>query len=115
MVVDLPAPLGPRKPVTFPGRTVNVTASTAVLAPYLFVRPWASIISLLRSLRRADRPVTTLGAGGCRAGPPCGRSCDPAGVRPTDDARDLRMRSRGRTTPLTAGTRARPAALRRVG
>jgi hypothetical protein len=33
MVVDLPAPFGPRKPVTMPGRTVNVSPSTAVLAP----------------------------------------------------------------------------------
>ena len=30
MVVDLPAPLGPRKPVTRPGRAVNETSSTAV-------------------------------------------------------------------------------------
>ena len=33
MVVDLPAPLGPRKPVTRPGRAVNVTSSTAVNLP----------------------------------------------------------------------------------
>ena len=33
IVVDLPAPFGPRKPVTMPGRTVNVSASTAVLSP----------------------------------------------------------------------------------
>ena len=36
MVVDLPAPLGPRKPVTRPGRAVKVTSSTAVKAA---VRP----------------------------------------------------------------------------
>jgi len=30
MVVDLPAPLGPRKPVTRPGRAVKLTSSTAV-------------------------------------------------------------------------------------
>ena len=29
MVVDLPAPLGPRKPVTRPGWAVKVTSSTA--------------------------------------------------------------------------------------
>src|SRR5664279_881315 len=28
IVVDFPAPFGPRKPVTFPGCTVNVTSST---------------------------------------------------------------------------------------
>ena len=33
IVVDLPAPLGPRKPVTVPGRTWNDTPSTAVLSP----------------------------------------------------------------------------------
>ena len=32
MVVDLPAPLGPRKPVTRPGAAVKVTSSTAVKA-----------------------------------------------------------------------------------
>ena len=30
MVVDLPAPLGPRKPVTRPVAAVNETSSTAV-------------------------------------------------------------------------------------
>jgi hypothetical protein len=33
MVVDLPAPFGPRKPVTRPGRTVNDSPFTAVVAP----------------------------------------------------------------------------------
>jgi hypothetical protein len=33
IVVDLPAPLGPRKPVTLPGSTRKVTSSTAVYAP----------------------------------------------------------------------------------
>ena len=32
-VVDLPAPLGPRKPVTRPGWAVKLTSSTAVKAP----------------------------------------------------------------------------------
>ena len=38
MVVDLPAPLGPRNPVTRPASAVKVTSSTAVKSPYLFVR-----------------------------------------------------------------------------
>src|SRR6478735_7637471 len=38
MVVDLPAPLGPRNPVTRPASAVKVTSSTAVKLPYLFVR-----------------------------------------------------------------------------
>jgi len=33
IVVDLPAPLGPRKPVTTPGSTVKLRSSTAVWAP----------------------------------------------------------------------------------
>jgi hypothetical protein len=33
MVVDLPEPLGPRKPVTVPGSTLKVRASTARLSP----------------------------------------------------------------------------------
>ena len=47
MVVDLPAPFGPRKPVTTPGRTVKLRSSTASLAPYRLVNPRASIISSL--------------------------------------------------------------------
>jgi hypothetical protein len=33
IVVDLPAPFGPRKPVTWPGRTVKLMPSTAVFRP----------------------------------------------------------------------------------
>jgi hypothetical protein len=33
MVVDFPAPLGPRNPVTRPGAAVKLTSSTAVKAP----------------------------------------------------------------------------------
>jgi hypothetical protein len=33
MVVDLPAPLGPRKPVTEPGGIVKLMESTAVFSP----------------------------------------------------------------------------------
>jgi hypothetical protein len=43
IVVDLPAPFGPRKPVTTPGRTVNVRSSTATLSPYVLRSPRASI------------------------------------------------------------------------
>ena len=37
MVVDLPAPFGPRKPVTVPGSQVNDTSSTAGGSPYRLV------------------------------------------------------------------------------
>ena len=33
IVVDFPAPFGPRKPVTTPGCTVNDSPSTASLSP----------------------------------------------------------------------------------
>jgi hypothetical protein len=33
MVVDLPAPFGPRKPVTVPGRTVKDRSVTTVRSP----------------------------------------------------------------------------------
>jgi hypothetical protein len=33
MVVDFPAPFGPRKPVTVPGRTSKLRLSTAMVAP----------------------------------------------------------------------------------
>ena len=44
MVVDFPAPFGPRKPVTIPGRTVKLRSLTAVLSPYFLVRLPAWII-----------------------------------------------------------------------
>src|SRR5690606_14109291 len=37
MVVDFPAPLGPRNPVTRPERAVNETSSTAVKPAYFLV------------------------------------------------------------------------------
>ena len=37
MVVDFPAPFGPRKPVTRPGSARKVTWSTAVKPPYFLV------------------------------------------------------------------------------
>ena len=40
MVVDLPAPFGPRKPKNCPGATLKVTSSTAVSSPKRRVRPW---------------------------------------------------------------------------
>src|SRR3954447_20868991 len=58
MVVDLPAPLGPRKPVTVPGSQVKDTSSTAVCTPYLLVRCSAVIMvtSLLVAAGFPRRP-----------------------------------------------------------
>src|SRR3954470_19757405 len=44
IVVDLPAPLGPRKPVTLPSWAVKLTSSTAVKCPYFLVTPSTVII-----------------------------------------------------------------------
>src|SRR4051812_22150414 len=43
MVVDLPAPFGPRKPSTSPRATLKLTRSTAVKLPNRFVSPSISI------------------------------------------------------------------------
>src|SRR3954452_18232606 len=45
MVVDLPAPFGPRNPVTTPGLIVNDRASTASFSSYRLVNVRASIMS----------------------------------------------------------------------
>src|SRR5580692_7989719 len=46
-VVVLPAPFGPRKPVTTPGSTSNVSASTAVTAPYRLVSPGTAMVPFI--------------------------------------------------------------------
>ena len=55
IVVDLPAPFGPRKPVTRPGWAVKETLSTAVKPPYLRVRDSTVIMSSNHSRHRAMR------------------------------------------------------------
>jgi hypothetical protein len=47
--VVLPAPFGPRKPVTEPRRTLNERSSTAASSPYRFVRPSTVIAASVRS------------------------------------------------------------------
>src|SRR5258708_29411711 len=51
MVVDLPAPLAPRKPSTSPGATENVRSSTASLSPYRLVK---FLIVIMRALERRN-------------------------------------------------------------
>ena len=46
IVVDFPAPLGPRNPVTRPGSAVNETSSTATNPPYLIVSDSTLIMDL---------------------------------------------------------------------
>src|SRR5437867_5255019 len=44
IVVDFPAPFGPRKPTISPGATLNDTSRMAVTGPYCLVSPWTSIM-----------------------------------------------------------------------
>ncbi|TWF80410.1 hypothetical protein FHX44_116353 [Pseudonocardia hierapolitana] len=45
IVVDLPAPLGPRNPVTCPAETVNDRSSTTVRGPYRLVSFLTSMLA----------------------------------------------------------------------
>ena len=59
IVVDFPAPLGPRKPVTSPCSTSKLRSSTATTSPYLFVSPRTSITAVFPS---SEHVAPTLGA-----------------------------------------------------
>src|SRR5690349_23152375 len=63
IVVVLPAPFGPRKPVTRPGSMPNVRSSTATLSPYRFVSPRTSIMET-GPLQEPSREVVTAGKKG---------------------------------------------------
>src|SRR5690348_4358345 len=52
IVVVLPAPFGPRKPVTRPGRTVKLRSSSAVNGPKRLLSRPTSIMPRLPSARR---------------------------------------------------------------
>ncbi len=47
MVVDLPAPLGPRNPRISPSGTLNVRSSTAIRSRYRLLSPVTSIIAVI--------------------------------------------------------------------
>ncbi len=51
IVVVLPAPLGPRNPVTIPGSMEQVRSSTARVLPNTLVSPASSIIASILSAR----------------------------------------------------------------
>src|SRR3954468_19086438 len=69
MVVDLPAPLGPRKPVTVPGFTTKSSPSTAVFSPYFLVSCRASIIRVLSVWLRRPALRRRTGNARCRNTP----------------------------------------------
>jgi hypothetical protein len=56
MVVDLRAPFGPTKPVTWPGWTVNVIPSNACAQPNRWRSPSISIVAFMD--RRCRSPGT---------------------------------------------------------
>src|SRR5215472_9998651 len=58
IVVDLPAPFGPRKPSTSPRSTENEMPSTARLAPKSFTKFWTLIIVVIPFRKETDRPNT---------------------------------------------------------
>ena len=62
IVVVLPAPFGPRKPVTVPGSRVKDTSSTTVRSPYFLVSPltvimMASVVTGASGLDGRDNSV----------------------------------------------------------
>src|SRR5215468_3735779 len=72
IVVDLPAPFGPRKPVTTPGRTTKSSPSTASFSPYRLLRFSTSIMR-----------VPVIGTAGNSGTPPTLGITRPARHRPS--------------------------------
>src|SRR5690606_27472358 len=70
IVVDLPAPFGPRKPVTRPGATLKLMLSTATFSPYRLVRFCASIMGVLSVGALAALNTFNGRAGSMRRAPP---------------------------------------------
>ena len=97
IVVVFPAPFGPRKPVTWPGRTVKLRPSTAVTGP-----------NRLISCRPRSRPLRArLAAGACEAALPerIRHSPGPARAVPDDlDHLALPCRRPGRRARPTGTT-----------
>src|SRR5213593_1954453 len=79
IVVDFPAPFGPRKPTISPAATLNDTSRMAVTGPYCLVSPWTSIMRRSWAKQPTGDYSTGLeerharrsrGAWGARRGPP---------------------------------------------
>lgn len=64
IVVDFPAPFGPRNPVTRPGRTTNDRPSTAVFPPYFLVSAVTSIMPMTLGSERPRRVCHETSPGG---------------------------------------------------
>ena len=62
IVVDLPAPFGPRNPNASPGSTVKAMSSTATKSPYCFTNPEAATSDLVTlSEATESTPCATVG------------------------------------------------------
>src|SRR5882757_5812346 len=87
IVVVLPAPFGPRKPVTMPGRTSKLRSSTALVLPYCLVSPrtWISPPARLAPAAASPFPVAWWGIA-----PPLSNivSAPPISMPPASSRRD---------------------------
>ena len=124
IVVDLPAPLAPRKPKISPSSTSRETPSTAVKAPKRLVRPSSSTAAAMLRPYRADGAVQ-LGRGeahlgerlgaveaGVAAGRPRRRAARRRGSRPRGSVRRRRGGSRGRRSARLRPRRSAASAAR---
>src|SRR3546814_11202542 len=90
IVVDLPAPFGPRNPSTSPRATVSDTRSTALMEPNDFVSSRVTIISSIDpcflsdlEVRRFDEPACIRGHSGGEKLPFVNRPRQPTSRWPT--------------------------------
>src|SRR3954452_13362933 len=101
MVVVLPAPLGPRKPVTVPGSQRNVTSETTVRPPSCLVSPLAWMMT------GDSRPARAAGSARRLRSPSPGAVVDHdlgRGSRPwRSPSLDLRAMARRATPRFTDG------------
>src|SRR5579864_7421641 len=92
IVVDLPAPLGPTNPVTWPGWTVNVISSRATVGPNRLRRLLTSIVASMLATVGKHRPP------GRHAGepslPPLARGTPAAAHPPRGGRQDARRGGR---------------------
>src|SRR5215470_8657371 len=127
IVVDLPAPFGPRNPVTLPGSTVKLRSSTATLVPKRLVKLLTSIkqpASSSRSLlppyncshpkgisrqRNHDSQASACGACATDVSSPGRRATSPGGAVPPTSPR-LDDRARQVNPSCQRRSRRRPAA-----
>ena len=77
MVVVLPAPLGPRKPVTVPGLQTKLMSSTATKLPYFRVSPSTLIMRAILPTASDAGHRTPASAGATKVGvaPPTPDRC----------------------------------------